>query len=277
MATIFSAPQIGDPRATGIKNGGIKAFESQIVYPVSRLTTPDGTWSGGKQLEFRWRSDSSRFWSPRDTKLYVKYRVGFGPKASAATDGAPQNLATAAGVDVVKNVRITAAPNTSLFDGGVRYLQNSVVVENQTQPYSAGVAQLLTKTDVAGTDTGVAGMLSLRKDVGKKLGSGISTSVDLVANTTSNGLEATGDITLHADSRATQIRGPSVAKVATAVTLSGVDAGADTLRRIVGATTLTYTATWMGEQPGRLHFQPQAAVSTAWPTAYPGTGTAVLV
>ena len=53
MATIFSAPQIGDPRATGIKNGGIKAFESDIVYPVSRLTTPDGTWSGGKQLEFR--------------------------------------------------------------------------------------------------------------------------------------------------------------------------------------------------------------------------------
>jgi hypothetical protein len=49
------------------------------VYPVSRLTTPDGTWSGGKQLEFRWRSDSSRFWSPRDTKLYVKYKVGFGP------------------------------------------------------------------------------------------------------------------------------------------------------------------------------------------------------
>ena len=79
MATIFSAPQIGDPRATGIKNGGIKAFESDIVYPVSRLTTPDGTWSGGKQLEFRWRSDSSRFWSPRDTKLYVKYKVGFGP------------------------------------------------------------------------------------------------------------------------------------------------------------------------------------------------------
>jgi hypothetical protein len=35
----------------------------------------------------------------------------------------------------VKNVRITAAPNNSLFDGGVRYLQNSVVVENQTQPY----------------------------------------------------------------------------------------------------------------------------------------------
>jgi hypothetical protein len=143
-------------------------------------------------------------------------------------------------VDAVKNVRITAAPNTSLFDGGVRYLQNSVVVENQTQPYSACMAQLLTKTDVAGTGTGVAGMLSLRKDVGKKLGSGIATSADLVANTASDGLAATGDITLHADSRGGP-RAPSVAKVATAVTLSGVDAGADTLRRIVGATTLTYT------------------------------------
>ena len=33
---------------------------------------------------------------------------------------------------------------------------------------------------------------------------------------------------------------------------------------------------WMGEQPGRLHSQPQAAGSTAWPTAYLGTGTAVL-
>ena len=47
------------------------------------------------------------------------------------------DLATPEGADAVKNVRITAAPNTSLFDGGVRYLQNSVVVENQTQPYSA--------------------------------------------------------------------------------------------------------------------------------------------
>ena len=33
----------------------------------------------------------------------------------------------------------------------------------------------------------------------------------------------------------------------------------------------------MGEQPGRLHCQPQAAGSTAWPTAYLGTGTAELV
>ena len=47
MTTIFSAPTIGDPRATGIKNGGIKAFESDIVYPVwCWAAQADGPWIG---------------------------------------------------------------------------------------------------------------------------------------------------------------------------------------------------------------------------------------
>jgi hypothetical protein len=190
MATIFSAPQIGDPRATGIKNGGIKAFESDIVYPVSRLVGPQFT--PGKQMEFRWRSDSNRFWSPRDTKLYVRYKLKFGTPTGTADGGG--GIATAADDlidfggdngstvslahsrarrDMIKNVRMTAAPNTCLFDGGMRYLQNSVVVENQTQPYTAAMAQLVTKTDLAGTDT-AGGTLSLRKDVGKALATDVT-------------------------------------------------------------------------------------------------------
>ena len=169
MTTIFSAPTIGDPRATGIKNGGIKAFESDIVYPVSRLV--DDNFTAGKQMEFRWRSDSNRFWSPRDTKLYVKYQVMFGNQHGEQNTGAAKTYGTdaatrKAALAAAKNVRITAAPNTCLFDGGIRYLQNSVVVENQTEPYTAAMAQLVTKTDIPGTDTGAAGILSLRKDVG---------------------------------------------------------------------------------------------------------------
>ena len=221
MATIFSAPQVGEARATGIHERGIKAFESDIVYPVSRLTTPDNTWSGGKQLEFRWRSDSSRFWSPRDTRLYVKYKVGFGPKAGQA-NGAPQDLTTSGGIDAVRNVRLTAAPNTALFDGGVRYLQNSVVVENQTQPYSAAMAQLLMKTDVPGTDTGCAGVLSLRKDVGKSLGTGVREQASnggvLDVNTSAIGAQA--QVTIPTQSRLT--RGPTTAALAE-VTLSDDD------------------------------------------------------
>eukprot|EP01047_Picozoa_sp_COSAG01_P112563 COSAG01_NODE_41302_length_453_cov_1.002825_1_plen_76_part_10 len=75
MATIFSAPTIGEPRAVGIKNGGIQQVETDIVRPMSRLSTSDDTWQPGKQMEFRWRSDSSRYWSPRDTRLYVKYKL----------------------------------------------------------------------------------------------------------------------------------------------------------------------------------------------------------
>ena len=135
MATIFSAPTIGEPRAVGIKNGGIKAFESDIVYPMSRLSTDDDTWSAGKQMEFRWRSDSNRFWSPKDTRLYVKYKLEFAEPVGGG-DGAPLDLSAAANADKVKSVRVTAAPNTALFDGGVRYLQNNVTVEHQPHPPS---------------------------------------------------------------------------------------------------------------------------------------------
>lgn len=75
MATIFSAPEIGDPRAVGVKNGEVKEFTSNIIYPVSRIVK--GEFTESKQLEFRWGSDSSRFWSPRDTKLMVKYEIAF--------------------------------------------------------------------------------------------------------------------------------------------------------------------------------------------------------
>jgi len=49
-------------------------------------------------------------------------------------------------------------------------LCNSVTVENQTEPYTAAMAQLLTKTDINGTDSsGSNSLLSLRKDFGKDL------------------------------------------------------------------------------------------------------------
>ena len=93
----------------------------------------------------------------------MKYQLQFGAPHGAANGNAD---ITAAADDVldfdgatlpvskarlarIKNVRMTAAPNTCLFDGGMRYLQNSVVVENQTEPYTACMAQLVTKTDLA--------------------------------------------------------------------------------------------------------------------------------
>jgi hypothetical protein len=75
MATVFSAQEIGYAESVGVKSGGIKAFDQDTIRPVSNLIRDE--FSGSKQLAFRWRSDSSRFFPPKDTKLKVEYELAF--------------------------------------------------------------------------------------------------------------------------------------------------------------------------------------------------------
>ena len=37
MTTLFKAPQIGEPRSVGAKNGGVTSYDTRIVKPVSRI------------------------------------------------------------------------------------------------------------------------------------------------------------------------------------------------------------------------------------------------
>jgi len=141
MATVFSAPEINSAEAVGVKSGGIRAFDQDVVYSVSRLVRDEA--QGSKQLEFRWRSDSSRFFSPKDTKLLVEYEMAFCKTAGTFEDPAGYT-----------GCRFTAAPNTALFDGGAKYMQNSTLIENSTEPYTQAMCSLLMKTDIA------AGMMS---------------------------------------------------------------------------------------------------------------------
>eukprot|EP01046_Picozoa_sp_COSAG06_P086755 COSAG06_NODE_33320_length_491_cov_4.933673_1_plen_85_part_10 len=55
MTTLFKAPQIGEPRATGVKNGGVQSYDQRVIHPVSRIV--DDAFTPGKQIEFRWRSE----------------------------------------------------------------------------------------------------------------------------------------------------------------------------------------------------------------------------
>jgi hypothetical protein len=41
--------------------------------------------------------------------------------------------------------RFTACPAMALFDGGLKYMCNSTLVENQTEPYTASMATLPTR------------------------------------------------------------------------------------------------------------------------------------
>ena len=73
---IFSAPEIGSAQAVGVKNNGIKEYKHDIIYPVSDIRLAQFT--ANKQLEFRWRSDSSLFFLPPQSKMVESYEVAFG-------------------------------------------------------------------------------------------------------------------------------------------------------------------------------------------------------
>jgi hypothetical protein len=51
-----------DPRAVGLKNGGLREITHDIINVVSRAER--GAFQSGVQQELRWRSDSSRMWLP---------------------------------------------------------------------------------------------------------------------------------------------------------------------------------------------------------------------
>lgn len=114
----------------------------------------------------------------------------------------------------------------------MRYLCNSVTVENQTEPYTAAMAQLLTKTDINGTDTsGSNSLLSLRKDVGKDLSQAAGTPTLSGEGTGSDTLETGLSITALAN-------GAAAADIVT------------TVNEILGKTKMTWGLLQAASTPG---------------------------
>ena len=77
MAAPWTAPLADSPAAVGLKNGGLSEITQDIIYPASRLI--DGDFSSGRSLEFRFRSDSSRHWLPRESRMLVEYDLPCDP------------------------------------------------------------------------------------------------------------------------------------------------------------------------------------------------------
>jgi hypothetical protein len=183
MSAPWTAPTADSPAAVGLKNGGLREITTDIIYPVSRAEK--GSFQSGVQQEFRWRSDSSRYWLPRESRLFAEIKFKFGETALTGTGtdynryvgvghSAPREIKSVNGVAPVgappnANVALTAAPLHALFDQS-RFVMNGVTVENQPNLYDTACAQLLTKVDIAGPDTSGSGMCnSLRKDHGRQL------------------------------------------------------------------------------------------------------------
>jgi hypothetical protein len=160
MSAPWTAPTADSPAAVGLKNGGLREITTDIIYPVSRAEK--GSFQSGVQQEFRWRSDSSRYWLPRESRLYAEIEFAFGETALTGS-GVQSNNFFAIGKKAPKtvpagyvagtehsggappncNVALTAAPAHALFDQS-RFVMNGVTVENQPNLYDTACAQLLT-------------------------------------------------------------------------------------------------------------------------------------
>jgi hypothetical protein len=196
MSAPWTAPTADSPAAVGLKNGGLREITTDIIYPVSRAEK--GSFQSGVQQEFRWRSDSSRYWLPRESRLYAEIEFAFGETALTGS-GVQSNNFFAIGKKAPKtvpagyvagtehsggappncNVALTAAPAHALFDQS-RFVMNGVTVENQPNLYDTACAQLLTKVDIAGPDTSGSGMCnSLRKDHGRQIRADLLTKATL--------------------------------------------------------------------------------------------------
>ena len=82
MAAPWTAPLADSPAAVGLKNGGLSEITQDIIYPASRPI--DGDFSSGRSLEYRFRSDSSRHWLPRESRMLVEYEFAFGETSHAS-------------------------------------------------------------------------------------------------------------------------------------------------------------------------------------------------
>jgi hypothetical protein len=117
-------------------------------------------------VELAWKSDQHRFWSPKNTRLFVEYEMMFGEvdETCASIESGPVN---STGAPPSRSLRMTSMPNSTLFDSQVRYVCNNTVVEQSNYYSDLCQAQLLTTSNIEGTNTSASGMLtSLRKDAG---------------------------------------------------------------------------------------------------------------
>ena len=166
---VFGAPKVGSASAIGSRYGNISGTSTDIIYPVSKLV--NGQFQEGRTVEFNWKSDKHRHWHPRSTRLVHEFQFKFGEvdETCAAVTTGPD---TSAGTRPSKSVRFTALPGHALYGNGqARFVQNSVVLENQNHLYDASMVQLLTTHNIEGPSTSGSNMLtSLRKDTGLSTG-----------------------------------------------------------------------------------------------------------
>ena len=116
MADPFSFYEVSDPRAVGSKYGSVAGHETRVIYPEQKLTR--GEFKPGRVLSWKWNSDGMAAWKPRDSRLFVEYKIAVGEvteTASEADVGAQQGNDVADAQRPAPSLRMACLCNTALF------------------------------------------------------------------------------------------------------------------------------------------------------------------
>eukprot|EP01046_Picozoa_sp_COSAG06_P021783 COSAG06_NODE_1652_length_8798_cov_6.868835_5_plen_179_part_00 len=101
----FNFPAVGDPRAVGSKFGSSSGTSTDIIFPVSKQI--DEAFQPGRTLELAWKSDQHRFWSPKNTRLFVEYELMYGEVDDTCADVATGPV-DGAGAPPSRSLRISS-------------------------------------------------------------------------------------------------------------------------------------------------------------------------
>jgi hypothetical protein len=164
----FGFYEISDPRAVGSKFGSVAGHETRVIYPEQKLTRSE--FKPGRVLSWKWNSDGMAAWKPRDSRLYVEYKIAVGEVTETAcvpAKGAQDGSAVTTAQRPAPSLRMACLCNTALFDSGLRFIHNGVTIENVPNAYTVAMAMVLLNVNQEATDTAASNSLvTLRKDRG---------------------------------------------------------------------------------------------------------------
>ena len=151
----------------GSKYGNTSGTHMETIYPVTEML--HGEAREGRTVVFRIQADENKHLLPRNCRLFVRYKIGYGEVSSTASDPSkgPQDGKAA---KPSPYLRMAAFCNSALFDSQVRWVISNITVESIPNFYTHTLVQAMLSLNQEGPlSSGSNQLNSLAKNIGLPL------------------------------------------------------------------------------------------------------------
>eukprot|EP01046_Picozoa_sp_COSAG06_P075663 COSAG06_NODE_23753_length_682_cov_2.265866_1_plen_207_part_10 len=151
----------------GSKYGNTSGTHMETIYPVTEML--HGEAREGRTVVFRIQSDENKHLLPRNSRLFVRYKIGYGEVSSTASEPekGPQDGKAA---KPSPYLRMAAFCNSALFDSQVRWVVSNITVESIPNFYTHTLVQAMLSLNQEGPlSSGSNQLNSLAKNIGLPL------------------------------------------------------------------------------------------------------------